>query len=251
MKPLKNNQFNSNPGGVILEPNSNFSDDLNITNVSFSNGNISFSINDENKSVITQYNEEQIKEIYDLISNHNINYLYLDTNKQFVFICPEFLRNSLFHVEFEMCNAFSFLDKEYIGKINSDNKVIYGKPCTKSKLWLSFDDLVSATSNTLYFDFSQVEKDNDGKLTIQTSFSQLHHKYQLVLEKYMLNFDNHVKTKDAYRTINKINKIYQLLFLIHINSNHKIDKINNSYYATLDSFTFNNGNTDITAKPSC
>ena len=240
----------NHPGGVMIEPNVYCKSKLNIQNISFKNGTIQFTINEKNITVPTGYSESDINELYDLISNQNINYLYLDTNKQFTFICPEYLKPALFHVEFEICSLFSTSNKTFIGYIKENGKTIFGKPCIRSKTGLDFDELLFGNLNTISLQFSQIEKADDGVITVETDLNRIHHLYTDIIKKLSFDFDSYVKQNLALSKMNTINKIYQILVTIHKFSGYQIQKLHDGYQSIQDSFLFDNGVTKIVARPS-
>jgi len=234
-----NLNVNRKPGGVMIQKVSIDHDIDKIKDVSFDEGRITFCVvsGDEEKTITHQtvYPSTIIKELYDLISNHELNYLYMNSDKKFEFISPKMLQNFLFEVEWEICKNCSKLDDEYIGTIEIKDGKIFGRPCLSSRQYVTLDDIVNEGTNTLYLDFSQYTKIN-GTVFVDENFSDFHCKYQDFLTRLSVNFDDFIFKNPTFRTLNDLNKICQLLYLINEFGDLDVEKLNDTYEESFDSF---------------
>ncbi len=242
------------PGGVKLDSSIVNHNSFEFENVSFEYGTISF-LNQKTGEVMefhTGFTENDLVELYDMITNSKFDYLYVDSHKIFTFNCPVSMQDVLFNTEIEFSVSLARYGGKYIGTIDTDDWTLYARPCMRSKKDITFDDIFNPRTNTLSLDFSQHKKIKEtGDIFISSDFDDLEPIYQSMLQSILPGFDTMVRSRYNFSKLNRLNKTYQLLCMINNCSSYKVNKVKDSYMEYCDKYEalIGNNGTRNTVRP--
>jgi hypothetical protein len=242
-------ELQTHPGGVRIDPSIHINKNINITYDSgtiFKDGIVRFILNDGSEYVYkSEFVEDELYDLYDMISNNDTKCLYVDSAKQFTFNCPQFAEKILFDIEIDHCQSLSTLDNKYIGAIDDPGIRIYGCPCIRSEKQI---DIMNFNTNTLCLDFSQYICTPDKPTQIVTEFCNLHPNYRKMLSRINSNYNQYIG-KNAMTRLNELNKAYQVLCFINAHSTFVISKRNGHYMTQYTTYNGTIGGMKTTFRP--